>query len=152
MAVSLKIKGGNDWKKALEGYNVSGDVLKVGVLEGATYPDGTPVATVAAAQEYGTEHIPARSFMRSTLAEKEKDWVKGVAGYLKANPGKVREAITVLGELASKDIQEKIESNIAPALALETVARKAKAGKANPELALSETGVLQESISYEVLI
>ncbi|HBW3346586.1 hypothetical protein [Klebsiella pneumoniae] len=32
-----------------------GDLLKVGLLEGATYPDGTPVALVAATQEFGGE-------------------------------------------------------------------------------------------------
>ncbi|WP_281083908.1 hypothetical protein [Klebsiella quasivariicola] len=32
-----------------------GDLLKVGFLEGATYPDGTPVALVAATQEFGGE-------------------------------------------------------------------------------------------------
>ncbi|HCM5055680.1 TPA: hypothetical protein N3K48_001516 [Klebsiella aerogenes] len=30
-----------------------GELLKVGFLEGATYPDGTPVAQVAATQEFG---------------------------------------------------------------------------------------------------
>ena len=39
-----------------------GDLLKVGFLEGATYPDGTPVAQIAAVQEWGGEiDVPART-------------------------------------------------------------------------------------------
>lgn len=39
----------------------SGKTLKVGFLEGATYPDGTPVAKVAAVNEFGgTIDVPAR--------------------------------------------------------------------------------------------
>lgn len=39
-----------------------GDLLKVGFLEGATYPDGTPVAQIAAVQEFGGEiDVPART-------------------------------------------------------------------------------------------
>lgn len=37
----------------LAGNLAKGDALRVGFLEGATYPDGTPVATVAAVQEFG---------------------------------------------------------------------------------------------------
>ncbi|MFW8236138.1 hypothetical protein ACOID8_31695, partial [Klebsiella pneumoniae] len=40
----------------------SGDDLKVGFLEGAKYPDGTPVALVAATNEFGgTVKIPAHT-------------------------------------------------------------------------------------------
>ncbi|NWC11933.1 hypothetical protein HX776_24405 [Pseudomonas agarici] len=39
-----------------------GDALKVGFLENATYPDGTPVAMVAAVNEFGgTIEIPERT-------------------------------------------------------------------------------------------
>ena len=39
-----------------------GDALRVGFLENATYPDGTPVATVAAVQEFGGSiNIPERT-------------------------------------------------------------------------------------------
>jgi len=38
------------------------ELLKVGFLEGATYPDGTPVAQIAAVQEFGGEiDVPART-------------------------------------------------------------------------------------------
>ena len=50
--------------------------LKVGWFEGAKYEDGTPVAYVAAIQEYGFVNIPPRSFMRTTVQEKKEAWKK----------------------------------------------------------------------------
>jgi len=164
MAVSVKRTGGKSWKKALEPYRNSGRMqVKIGVLEGATYPDGTPVAAIAAVHEFGTAHVPARSFMRSTLAAKKESWGKGLAYQLKAS-GNVKTALTALGEVASKDIQKAIEDGLSPKLKDETVAAKIRRGKSNttvnnkrnlgisrPELPLVATGTLQEAIDYEVV-
>lgn len=159
MAASVKISGGKVWKKALNPYVNGGNAsVAVGILEGATYSGetgnvGLPVAAVAAAHEFGTEHIPARSFMRSTLAKRGNDWIKTVAAYLKANPGKIKEAFALIGEVSSKDMQAAIEEGIAPALAYETIMAKArrKGAKGRPALPLVDTGTMQESISYEVM-
>jgi hypothetical protein len=61
-----------------------GDVLKamdkvegkVGWFENSAYPDGTPVAYVAAIQEMGSpqRRIPSRSFFRSTALDKNQKW------------------------------------------------------------------------------
>ena len=60
--------------------------LNVGFFEGATYPhsngssagnpypDGTPVAAVAAFNEFGTDRIPPRPFMRQTIAKNQAAW------------------------------------------------------------------------------
>ncbi len=50
--------------------------LKVGWFDSAKYPDGTSVAYVATIQEFGSpeQSIPARPFMRPTIAEKENAW------------------------------------------------------------------------------
>lgn len=57
--------GGDELKRKLLGVAKNlgkGDLLKVGFLEGATYPDGTPVAQIAAVQEFGGEiDVPARA-------------------------------------------------------------------------------------------
>lgn len=57
-------KGGEALEKKLREYAQKlgkGELLKVGFLEGATYPDGTPVAQIAAVQEFGGEiDVPAR--------------------------------------------------------------------------------------------
>lgn len=70
--------------------------------------------------------------------------------YLKKNPGKVKGAFTIVGELASKEMQAAIESGINPPLSEETIERKRKRGKQIPDIPLIDTGTLQESINYEV--
>lgn len=161
MGASVKVTGGDKWKKALEPYAKGSDVtVKVGILEGSTYsgetaPAGTLVAPIAAIHEFGGEKkdgtvIPARPFMRVTVAQKQKDWIAAAVSYLKSNSGKVRQAFMLVGEIASKDMQEKIEWGIDPPLKPKTVARKAARGKAHPDTPLIDTGTLQEAISYEV--
>ena len=46
--------------------------VKVGFFSTARYEDGTPVAAVAAWNEFGTETIPERPFFRNALAESER--------------------------------------------------------------------------------
>ncbi|EMW9885859.1 hypothetical protein AAFW11_001380 [Salmonella enterica] len=59
-----KVTGGRQFRQKLKQAAdslKSGKSLKVGFLEGATYPDGTPVAYIAAIQEFGgSAVIPAR--------------------------------------------------------------------------------------------
>ena len=52
--------------------------LEVGWFEGTSYKDGTPVAGVAAVQEFGSPSmgIPPNSFFRGTIAEKQEEWAK----------------------------------------------------------------------------
>ncbi|EAW4991494.1 hypothetical protein QDX92_003125 [Salmonella enterica] len=59
-----KVTGGRQFRQKLKQVAAdlsSGKKLKVGFLEGATYPDGTPVAYIAAINEFGgSAVIPAR--------------------------------------------------------------------------------------------
>ena len=50
--------------------------MRVGWFDTAKYEDGTPVAYVAAIQEFGYPggSIPARPFMRPTVEEKKAEW------------------------------------------------------------------------------
>jgi phage gpG-like protein len=160
VAVSVKVLGGDKWRGVLEKYVADGSPLvKVGILEGSTYSGestaaGMPVAAIAAIHEFGAPGagIPARSFMRSTVAEKQDEWAKAAGEYLKGGHGDARAALTLVGEMASRDMQEKIESGIGPALTVATITSKAmrKGRAANNALPLVDTGTLQESISYEV--
>lgn len=68
MAVSVKITGGNLWKKAARRILKQSDMsVDVGVFEGATYsgetaPAGTPVASIAVIHEFGgTIDVPERT-------------------------------------------------------------------------------------------
>ena len=48
--------------------------LRVGWFDTARYQDGTPVAYVAAIQEFGHGAIPPRPFMRPTIAQQRQAW------------------------------------------------------------------------------
>ena len=72
MAVNLK--GGAKLKAYLTRLSKKVErsaVLRVGFLEGATYPNGTPVAMIAAIQEFGAPKagIPPRSYFRPLIAK-----------------------------------------------------------------------------------
>ncbi len=53
-----------------------GRVAKVGWFPSAQYRDGTPVAYIAAIQEFGASNnkIPARPFIRPTIANRKGKW------------------------------------------------------------------------------
>ncbi|MDR3037878.1 MAG: hypothetical protein LBV21_01065 [Candidatus Adiutrix sp.] len=150
--VTAKLTGGDKWRQALEPYLEAGRAsVKVGILGGATYSDGSPAAAIAAIHEFGTANIPPRSFLRSTLAEKHKEWAEAGGQMLAITKGDARKALAFTGELSSKDIQAKLsEGRVTPALKAATVAAKAKKGKQYPDIPLVDTGTLMESISYEV--
>jgi hypothetical protein len=67
----------------------SGDDLKVGFLEGAKYPDGTPVALVAATNEFGgTVKIPAHT--------RDLNFTFAVTAFRFAKPSKANFAQSVM--------------------------------------------------------
>ena len=92
--------------------------LRVGFLEGATYPDGTPVATVAAIQEYGAPKvgIPPRPFFRSMVAAKKGAWGDALARSLVAADYDATQALDLVGEGIQGQLQESITNLDEPAL------------------------------------
>lgn len=110
---------------------LSGDkVGKVGWFESAKYENGTPIAYVAAIQEFGTVEnggfIPPRSFMRTTIAEKQGEWKgyaeRGAKAMLKGET--LSNVLNVIGMRARGDIQGKIKQIMAPPLAESTIANR----------------------------
>lgn len=145
MAVSVKVSGGKAWKKALNPYveNENPGVV-VGALEGATYAMGPLAGELVAANlarhEFGTEHIPARAPMRSTLAKMKGEWVKTLIALLKANPGKIQDMFNATGMRMAKDIQQSFEDGLEPPLKEETVERKRTMGKDGKKLGKVKRG------------
>lgn len=88
---------------------------KVGWLESAVYPDGTPVALVAAVQEDGSaaNGIPPRGPFRKTVSEQQQNWIETTGNGVKASfsgsasPMQVMEG---LGLLAAADVQKTIST------------------------------------------
>lgn len=122
-------KGSEQLKHALKA--IKGHVGKVGWFPSAQYPDGTPVAQVAAVQEFGnpSQNIPPRSFMRTTIAAKEKKWARtiqaGAKLVLQGDVGinAVLEAIVLE---AAGDIRKKITQIQEPPLAPATIAARVR--------------------------
>jgi hypothetical protein len=54
--------------------NLADKQAKVGFVDSTKYEDGTPVAYVAAIQEFGDGPIPPRPFMRTTVARDTPKW------------------------------------------------------------------------------
>lgn len=119
--------------------------LKVGLLEGATYPDGTPVPMVAATNEFGNpaNNQPPRPFFRNAIANHESEWQEATAKLIE-NGGEVRDVLSLLGEIIVDDIKESIRTLDSPPLSPVTIARK---GFDKP---LIDTSNMLNSVSYEV--
>ena len=120
--------------------------LRVGFLEGATYPDGTSVATVAAVQNFGApaKGIPPRPFFSDMVKDKSPRWSEQFAKALKAADYDVERALSLMGEGIAGQLREAIQQLTDPPLAAATVARK---GFAKP---LVDTGHMLASVGYEV--
>lgn len=128
---------------ALKKYSEMNASVRVGVLENATYPDGTPVAMVAFWNEYGTKTSPVRAFFRTTVSDQKKNWVLSVQNLMKMHddPKKV---MGLIGEHMRGQIVQSINTWTDPPNAPYTVRMK---GFQKP---LVDSGQLMRSISFEV--
>jgi hypothetical protein len=120
--------------------------LKVGFLSGATYPDGTSVALVAAVNEYGSPSrgIPPRPFFRGMIAEKSSGWPAAIATNLKAKDYDVDATLRVVGEGIKGQLQTAITEFSGVPLAPATVAAKGSTKQ------LIDTAQMLNSVDYTV--
>lgn len=103
--------------------------LRVGFLEGATYPDGTSVAMVAALQNFGApaRGIPPRPFFTNMVKDKSPRWPEQLAGLLEANDWDVDVALNQMGAgIAGQLRQAIVETNSPPLSAITLMLRKMK--------------------------
>lgn len=102
----------------------------------------------AASNEFGTERIPERSFLRSTVDENAGAYMLDLAeAIVSVAEGKGSNLTTVLkktGQRVSDDVKKKIVALDTPANAESTISQK---GSDNP---LIDTGRLLQSITYKV--
>lgn len=134
--------------------------LQVGFFESAKYPDGTPVALVAAAHEFGvpSRGLPARPFMRPTIASRKKHWsayLAKLAANILTGEDTVEAGLEKLGLAVAGDIKKTISKVTEPELKKKTVAAKRRklvraSGKTNLTKPLIETGVMIASVTHEV--
>lgn len=153
---------------------------RIGFFESAKYPDGTPIAYVAAIQEHGAESqsIPPRPFFRPTIDGKKASWNNlAKDGIKKAANGSItyRQVMEGIGLAAQGDVSRILSQIATPPLSKITLmARKFKrAGgkvtgatigqfarelKDNPNVDISgvstkpleDTGALSAHLTFEI--
>lgn len=115
----MTLSGGDDLERKLEAISREfgkGGQLRVGFLEGATYPDGTSVAMVAAINNFGAPEkgIPPRPFFTNMIRENSGKWGEEFQGALKLTNFDVRKALSLMGELIAGQIRESIVATTTP--------------------------------------
>ncbi|MDR7940160.1 hypothetical protein RIU82_09415 [Enterobacter soli] len=123
-----------------------GKTLRVGFLEGATYPDGQSVPMVAAANEYGDPAMnrPPRPFFRNMIAEKSPEWPQDIAKIAEATGYDTEKMLGLMGENIKSQLQGSIRGLMEPALSPVTIAKK---GFSKP---LIETSHMLNSVDYDI--
>jgi hypothetical protein len=96
--------------------------LRVGFLEGARYPDGTPVAMVAATQNFGApaKGIPPRPFFSNMIAAKSDGWGPSLARILERNGYDAVQSLELLAEGIKGQLREAIVATNSPPNAMAT--------------------------------
>jgi hypothetical protein len=122
---------------------MGGGRVSVGFMSGATYPDGTPVAAVAASNEYGipTKHQPPRPFFRNMIAKESHTWGDKLA---RLAPMGGHTALSLMGEDIAGALKQSINDLTDPPLAARTIAEK---GFSKP---LIDTSHMVNSVTYVV--
>lgn len=118
--------------------------VRVGFLANATYPDGKPVALIAALNNWGTATAPPRPFFTNMVAAKSPLWGDDLAVALKATDYDVRRSLDLVGANIAGQLRQSIIDTNSPPNAASTIARK---GHAKP---LVDTGHMLNSIDHEV--
>jgi hypothetical protein len=131
--------------------------IKAGFFEHSKYPDGTPVAYVAAIQELGypAGNIPPRPFMRPAMRDNQAKYADLMLRAAKAavkGTITVSDSLTQIGDMTAGDIKLAIQSVTTPALKDSTVRARASRhskGKATNK-PLVDSGLMLQSVSFSV--
>lgn len=124
--------------------------ITVGVhdTEGAATSGGATIADIAAFNEFGTERIPARSFIRAWADEsiaENKRILSAIARNVVTGKATAEQGLDQAGLRFVGEIQNRISNGVQPPNAPSTIARK---GSSTP---LIDTGQLRSSIRHRVV-
>lgn len=134
--MAATVRGGTAFKQSLAqiASNLSsGKSLKVGFLADATYEDGTPVALVAAANEFGKMVVTRegesyfqlpRPFFRNMISAKSGQWPGDFSQLIRSSNYDARTALGLMGERIKNQLQGSIREFNSPPLAESTIKRK----------------------------
>ncbi len=121
--------------------------VRVGFQHGKTVePDGTDICDIAAWNELGTEHTPARPFLRKSVDD-NKNRIKAFLEYQMQqmiHGVSAEQALKEIGIFQKDLIQEKITEGSFIPNAVSTIIQK---GSSKP---LVDTGRMRQSVNYVV--
>lgn len=120
--------------------------VSIGFLAGASYPDGTSVASVAVTNEFGvpSRNQPPRPFFRRMIAEKSGTWGNAVSLNMKATNYDVPKTLDRMGQGIAAQLKTSIRDLVDPPLSPVTIAKK---GFSTP---LIDTSVMLNAVDYRV--
>ena len=131
--------------------------VRVGWFESAKYEDGTPVAYIAAIQNFGyaPKNIPPRMGLAAMMTKRKSEW-RGIAGKSAEavmSGGDPLTYLEAMGGFAEGNIREQIASVFDPPLAAATIAarlRKTADGKLTNTLTkpLNDTGHMLATVTH----
>ncbi|WP_437609674.1 hypothetical protein [Erwinia sp. V71] len=124
--------------------------VKVGFIDGATYPDGTPVAMAATRSEYGdpANNQQPRPYFRNAISDHSKEWSETISRGIQSGRS-VDQVLEVVGAQIQGDVQESIASLMSPALLPSTLAARRSRGNDSTK-PLVDTKVMIGDVNYEV--
>ena len=130
--------------------NVESLQVKAGFIDGATYPDGTPVAMVAAVNEYGdpARNQPPRPFFRNAIAQHESEWADTIARGMEKGVD-TRTILSVVGEQIAGDVVQSIATLMEPPIKDATIANRRRRGNKSVK-PLVDTKVMIRDVHSEV--
>lgn len=143
----VQIKGGDKLEKHLKELSkrvTKASSVDIGFLEDATYPDGKPVALVAAFNEFGTSKAPPRPFFRGMVTEKSPEWGDAIGDLLTTAGFDAEKTLALAGEGIAGQLRQSIVDYVGPPLAPSTVKRKGS------DKQLVDTGVMLRSVDKRV--
>lgn len=120
--------------------------LRVGFLEGATYPDGKSVAMIAAGNEFGdpAANRPPRPFFRNMIADKSPQWGDDIGKIAVATNYDTSTLLPLMGERIKDQLQGSIREFYDPPLSPYTIKEK---GFDKP---LIRDGVMLNGVDYDI--
>lgn len=127
---------------------IDGVQVRVGWFEGTTEPNGTPTAYVAAIHEFGAPRagIPARPFMRPTIANNQAAWMQEFAAIARKSLTGGLDPVHAMDQMGLRiagEVKQSIRAVTSPPLKPQTVKRK---GHNKP---LVESGTMLQTVVHK---
>ncbi|MYD92457.1 MAG: hypothetical protein F4Y02_01935 [Chloroflexi bacterium] len=149
---NVKVTGGDRARRFFKNAGKGGvNRVRVGFFSQARYPNGTPVASVALWNEFGTrrngeEHAPERPFFRQAIRQMADDIPKILENGIDPARGVLdRRLAGRIGSHAQGLIERQIQTLDEPENADSTIARKGTGKKP-----LIDTSLMLQSVTFRV--